>query len=162
MRELLFVEHGGDIVAQGLADRFAADDDLADVRFSADGGAHRLGVAAADQLDLALRQALAQPGGHFRELLREELVGPRIGLEAGLHVGLAICHLDGVQVRQHARFDTQLPADADVAPVIAERDAEVGAFGRGGLGRPSGVSQQRPGHRAPKPSGNAHLKEATS
>ena len=125
MRELLFVEHRDDVIAQDPADRLPAHDDLADVRFAADGGPHRLAIAAADQLHLAGGQALRQACGHLGELLRHEFEGPRVHVEGGLDVGLAIGHLHDVLDRQHARFDTQLPTNAGVAPVVARCNAEV-------------------------------------
>ena len=165
MRELLLVEHRGHVIPQCLADRLPAHDDLPDVRFAADGGPHRLGIAAADQLELARRQVLDQPRGHLGELLRHEFVAAGVHLQAGLHVGLAVDHLHGVCDRQHARLDAQLPTDADVAPLVVEGNAEVGRLGRRRARRGESAAARPPRPPHPRPdwfSGNAVATKACS
>ena len=92
MGELLFLEEGGHLVVQRLADRLPPDHDLPDVRLPAEHRPHRLAIAAADQFHLPFGKVLLEPLGNFRELLGHELVRSGIEVDAGLDVRRAIGH----------------------------------------------------------------------
>ena len=86
MRKFLLFQKGDHFIVQGLADRLAAENELADIRFAADGCSHRLAVRAADQFQLAFRQISLQAIGHFGKFLDHQLERPGVEIDARLDV----------------------------------------------------------------------------
>ena len=68
----------------------------------------------------------------FGELLGHQLISAGVQFQAGLDVRRAVRHSHRVNRREHAGFNSQLPANARVAPMIAQGDADA-FFARGSL-----------------------------